>query len=337
MSALEQARISTTSPPLIEVRELTTAFPTPRGPAMAVNGVTFTLAEGETKGIVGESGSGKSITLRSLLGLIPDPGRVIDGQVLWRGDDLLAMSETELRAIRGAEISMIFQDPTSCLNPVYTIGAQIAETLRVKLNMTRGDAHDRAIELLDHVGIPAAKERFKAYPHELSGGMRQRVMIAIAIACKPRLLLADEPTTALDVTIQDQILTLLAELQVEFGMAMLLVSHDFGVVAQNCESVIVMYAGHIVEEAPIEVLFRTPRHPYTSGLLAALPSLEDPGRRGKLAQIGGQPPDLAQLADGCPFQPRCGGAREECSAVSMELERIGPGHRSACPYPVGSR
>ena len=323
---------ATGTPVLLEVKNLHTAFPTAHGSVMAASGVSFALAGNETKGIVGESGSGKSITLRSLLGLVPEPGRVIEGEVLWDGRDLLTLPAAELRAIRGREIGLIFQDPTSSLNPVYTIGEQIAETLRVKLGMPSRDARNRAAELLDHVGIPAAKSRLGSYPHELSGGMRQRVMIAIAIACRPRLLLADEPTTALDVTIQDQILALLAELQHEFGMAMILVSHDLGVVAQNCDSVAVMYAGHIVEDAPAKALFGAPRHPYTIALLEALPSIRSPGTRGRLHQISGQPPDLAQLPEGCPFRPRCPATRDACSAVGMELVTVGPAHQTACPF-----
>ena len=322
------------SPVLLEVRDLHTAFPASSGAVLAASGVSFSLAARETKGIVGESGSGKSITLRSLLGLVPEPGRVIEGEVLWDGRDLLKLSHAELRAIRGREISMIFQDPTSSLNPVYTIGEQIGEILRVKLGMGRRAARERAVELLDHVGIPAAGKRVGSYPHELSGGMRQRVMIAVAIACKPRLLLADEPTTALDVTIQDQILALLAELQDEFGMAMILVSHDLGVVAQNCDSVVVMYAGHVVEDAPATALFHSPRHPYTAALLKALPSLRAPGVRGRLAQISGQPPDLARLPEGCPFRPRCPSSRDACAGVTMELEAVGPAHATACPFPA---
>ena len=320
------------APSLLEVRNLHTAFVTPHGPILAAAGVSFSMAERETKGLVGESGSGKSITLLSLLGLIPEPGCIIDGEVLWEGRDLLQLSRNELRAIRGREIAMIFQDPMSSLNPVYTIGEQIAETLRVKLGMKGRAARERAAELLDHVGIPAARSRLGSYPHELSGGMRQRVMIAIAIACRPRLLLADEPTTALDVTIQDQILALLAELQDEFGMAMILVSHDLGVVAQNCDSVAVMYAGYVVEDGPAADLFTTPRHPYTIALLEALPTIRRAGRRGRLPQISGQMPDLAHLPPGCPFGPRCALVRSECAAVTMERLQVGPSHLSACPF-----
>jgi oligopeptide/dipeptide ABC transporter ATP-binding protein len=318
--------------PLLDVKNLCTAFVTPHGPILAAAGVNFTLGAGETKGLVGESGSGKSITLLSLLGLVPEPGSVIDGQVMWNGNDLLGLSKDELRRIRGGEIAMIFQDPMSSLNPVYTVGEQIAETLRVKLGMGGREAKDRAAELLDHVGIPDGKRRLRSYPHELSGGMRQRVMIAIAIACKPRLLLADEPTTALDVTIQDQILALLADLQDELGMSMILVSHDLGVVAQNCDSVTVMYAGHVVEDAPAADLFHSPRHPYSSALLAALPSLRRAGQRAPLPQISGQMPDLARLPEGCPFQPRCSSVREACGGVSMELIPVSANHLTACPF-----
>ena len=318
--------------PLLEVRNLHTAFAGAQGSIFAAAGVSFSLGEGETKGLVGESGSGKSVTLLSLLGLVPESGRVVEGEVLWGGRDLLQLPAAELRAIRGREIAMIFQDPTSCLNPVYTIGEQIAETLRVKLGLSGRAARDRATELLDHVGIPAAKARLGSYPHELSGGMRQRVMIAIAIACRPRLLLADEPTTALDVTIQDQILALLAELQHEFGMAMVLVSHDLGVVAQNCDSVAVMYAGYVVEDAPAEALFRNPRHPYTAALLKALPTIRTTGPRKRLYQISGQTPDLAQLPAGCPFRPRCPAARDACAEVTMEPLLVGEAHLTACPF-----
>ena len=324
-------------PPLLEVEGLFTAFPTTHGSVMAAAGVDLTVGARETKGIVGESGSGKSVTLRSLIGLVPEPGRVVDGTVRWQGRDLLSLSATELRAIRGREIALIFQDPTSSLNPVYTIGDQIMEVLRIKMGLGSRDARARAVELLDHVGIPAAASRLGAYPHELSGGMRQRVMIAIAIACRPKLLLADEPTTALDVTIQDQILSLLADLQDEFGMAMILVSHDLGVVAQNCDSVTVMYAGHVVEDAPAVELFRSPRHPYTIALLEALPSIRTPGTRGRLHQISGQPPDLSRLPEGCPFRPRCGHVRGGCASVTMELERVGPAHTTACPFTVEGR
>ncbi len=327
----QEAATLAAAEPVLEVRNLTTMFPTARGAAAAVNNVSFTVRPRETKGLVGESGSGKSITLRSLLGLVPWPGQVVAGSIRWGGRELVGMSEREMRKIRGREISMIFQDPTSALNPVFTVGEQIAETLRVHEHLGAREARRGAVALLDRVGIPAAAERARAYPHQLSGGMRQRAMIAIAIACRPRLVLADEPTTNLDVTIQDQILNLLAELQAEEGMSVILVSHDLGVVAQNADSLAVMYAGSILEDGPTAELFSEPRHPYTSALIGALPRIA-PARRGApLDTIGGQPPELDSLPSGCPFAPRCRFAREECGGIALELR--GPGdHRTACPF-----
>jgi peptide/nickel transport system ATP-binding protein len=322
-------RTELSAPPILEVRSLKTAFPTARGVALAVNNVSLSVAAGETKGIVGESGSGKSMTCRSILGLVPWPGQIIGGSVLWKGRELVGLPERKLRAIRGPEIAMIFQDPTSALNPVFTIGEQIAETMRVHLKLRSRQARREATELLGRVGIPSPRERYRAYPHQLSGGMRQRAMIAIAISCRPQLVLADEPTTNLDVTIQDQILNLLADLQAEYGMALVLVSHDLGVVAQNADSVAVMYSGFIVEQAPTASLFPDCRHPYTAGLIRALPSMR--GRAGApLEPIPGQPPELDALVAGCPFQPRCRFAREACSEVDMQLR--GDGHLSACPF-----
>jgi len=309
-----------------------TVFPTRSGVAVAANGVSFSIAAGETVGLVGESGSGKSVTCRSVLRLVPKPGEIIGGSVRFEGRDVLALSSRELRALRGAEISMIFQDPTSSLNPVYTVGDQLTEALRVQRGMSRRAARAEAAQLLDRVGIPSPRERLSAYPHELSGGMQQRVMIAIAISCRPKLLLADEPTTALDVTIQDQILSLLLELQAEEGMGILLVSHDLGVIAQTCDRVCVMYGGYVVEKAPTVELFGRPKHPYTAALLKAVPefALEQEGRR--LTPIPGQPPDLAALPEGCPFQPRCAFARADCAEVPMALETVGPQHSTACPF-----
>jgi oligopeptide/dipeptide ABC transporter ATP-binding protein len=242
------------------------------------------------------------------------------------------MSKRELERIRGKEISMIFQDPTACLNPVFSIGDQITEMLRVKLRMTHQKAVDRSVELLNRVGIPSPERRLVDYPHQLSGGMRQRVMIAIAIASQPKLLLADEPTTALDVTIQDQILSLMAEIREETGMSMILVSHDVGVVAQNADEVIIMYAGQIVERGAAGEVLHKPRHPYTRGLLSAIPKIEQVGQREPLEPIPGQPPNLADLPSGCPFQPRCSFKQNKCSGVSMELDRPEPEHGSACPF-----
>jgi oligopeptide/dipeptide ABC transporter ATP-binding protein len=316
---------------LLSVQDLVTVFPTSAGLAIAANGVSLELAAGETLGLVGESGSGKSVTCRSILDLVPQPGRIVSGSVRFRGREVLTLSAKELRRLRGSEISMIFQDPMSSLNPVFTVGDQITEPLRQHRGMGRREARREAVRLLDRVGIPAPKQRLRAYPHELSGGMRQRAMIAIAISCRPKLLLADEPTTALDVTIQDQILSLLLELKAEEGMAIVLVSHDLGVIAQTCDRVAVMYAGFVVEQAQTEALFTAPKHPYTSALLAALPELALLRGDRRLVPIQGQPPDLVALAPGCPFAPRCAHARAECSSVSMQLGGDET-HPTACPF-----
>lgn len=303
---------------------------------MAADHVSFTLEQGTTLGLVGESGCGKSVTLRALLGLVPYPGEVINGSISWNGSDLRLASAKRWTAIRGSQISMIFQDPMASLNPVLTIGQQLGETLRAKLNVDRREALERAIELLDRVGIPAPRARLSDYPHQLSGGMRQRVMIALAIAPKPRLLLADEPTTALDVTIQDQILSLLAEIRDELGMAIILVSHDVGVVAQNSDQMIVMYAGRIVEHGSTDEIIDAPRHPYTRALLGAMPTV-GPTHGRRLVPILGQPPNLAELPPGCPFAPRCLFATAACASISMELDVPLPGHGSACPFPTEER
>jgi oligopeptide/dipeptide ABC transporter ATP-binding protein len=270
------------------------------------------------------------VTLRSLVRMVPYPGEIVGGSLLWKGRDLRALDRAALTAIRGREISMIFQDPAACLNPVFTVGNQMTETLRVKAGLDRRAARESAIELLSHVGIASARERLSLYPHELSGGMRQRVMIAMAIATRPGLLLADEPTTALDVTIQDQILTLLAELKDETGMAMILVSHDVGVVAQNCDVIAVMYAGRIMESGPAGAVVRHPRHPYTRALLAAVPGLDAKRGRAPLNAIPGQPPNLASLPPGCPFQPRCAYRTDACASIPVILDAALPAHGSAC-------
>jgi oligopeptide/dipeptide ABC transporter ATP-binding protein len=315
---------------VLSVRDLVTVFPTRQSVAVAANGVSFDLRAGETMGLVGESGSGKSVTCRSILRLVPEPGQIVGGSIRFRDTDVLAFSRRQLRSVRGREISMIFQDPMSSLNPVYPVGDQITEPLRIHRGMGRREAREEATSLLERVGIPSPRERLESYPHELSGGMRQRVMIAIAISCRPKILLADEPTTALDVTIQDQILSLLLELQAEEGMAILLVSHDLGVIAQTCEQVTVMYAGYVVEQVATAALFERPQHPYTIALLKALPEFGAEGRR--LVPIRGQPPDLTALPPGCPFAPRCDHAREGCAEVSMALLETGPGHGTACAY-----
>jgi len=316
----------------LELRELTVAFPTRTGLAIAVNGVSLTVAPGKVTGIVGESGSGKTMICRAILGLIPWPGAILGGEIRWRGADLVSASRSALRRVRGREIAMIFQDPSSALDPVFTIGDQISEPLRVHLGLSRSAAEKEAIELLGRVGIPSPRERYNAYPHQLSGGMRQRAMIAIAISCKPELVLADEPTTSLDVTIQDQILGLLAELRDEYGMSMVLVSHDLGVVAQNADSVAVMYSGSVVETAPTRAIFSATRHPYTAALIQALPSIHVSEPRVALEPIPGQPPSLDSLPPGCPFAPRCRYTTDACREVDMTRVPVGPEHETACPF-----
>ena len=318
--------------PLLEVRDLYVGFPTLDGTLLAANRVNLSVRSGEVLGLVGESGSGKTVTCRSLIGLVPKPGETLSGEIVFDGRDLLQLSARELRRIRAHEIGMVFQDPASFLNPVYKVGDQISETLRVNLGMKRKEARTHGIELLRRVGIPSPDARFHDYPHQLSGGMQQRVMIALAIAPEPRLLLADEPTTALDVTIQAQILALLSSLQSETGMAMILVSHDFGVIAQHCHSVAVMYAGYVVEYGSVETIFSTPRHPYTQALLRSLLPLEARTDRTRLVSIPGQTPNLARLPAGCPFGPRCNHVRPTCSEVEMGLEAVGPEQLSACPF-----
>jgi oligopeptide/dipeptide ABC transporter ATP-binding protein len=316
--------------PLLEVRDLRVVFPTRTGLVFAADRVSFDVGHGEVLGLVGESGSGKSATCRAILGLVPPPGEILSGSVTLEGRDLRRASARELRAVRGRDVAMVFQDPLSALDPVFTIGDQLFEVLTRRLGLSRRQAAARAVELLDHVGIPSPKSRLGAYSHELSGGMRQRIMIALALAGEPRLLLADEPTTSLDVTIQDQILHLLLELRRETGMAMVLVSHDMGVIAQTCDRVAVMYAGRLFEVGPVGSVFARPQHPYTRALLAAIPSLE--GRGSRLRPIGGQPPDLARLPAGCPFAPRCEHVRSGCESISVELAGIEPEHATACPF-----
>jgi peptide/nickel transport system ATP-binding protein len=320
--------------PLLEVEDLETVLFTRRGLVKAVDKVSFSLNLGEMLAIVGESGCGKSMTALSLMRLVPDPpGRIAGGAVRLGGRDLLRLSEAEMRATRGNELSMIFQEPMSSLNPVLTIGAQIAEALRIHRDLPRSAARDAAIEMLRRANMPAAEQRAEAYPHQLSGGMRQRAMIAMALACGPKLLIADEPTTALDVTIQAQILDLLQELRRALGMGMILITHDLGVVAETADRVIVMYAGRKIEEAAVAALFARPRHPYTAGLLASMPRL--PGERGggasgRLAEIPGAVPSLDALPPGCAFAPRCAFADERCRREAPPYERKGPGHWAAC-------
>jgi oligopeptide/dipeptide ABC transporter ATP-binding protein len=315
--------------PLVQVRDLTIGFPAPSGTAVAVRGVSFEAQPGETLGIVGESGCGKSLSLRALLGLVPEPGAVLGGAIEWKGEADLVSEQRRLRAMRGREISMVFQDPMESLNPVYSIGDQLTEVLRRRAGLARGAARARAVELLERVGIPSARARLRDYPHQLSGGMRQRVMIAIAIACGPELLLADEPTTALDVTIQDQILSLIVELQQESGLTVLLVSHDLGVIAQMADRIVVMYAGRVVETGTVDEVLGAPRHPYTAALIASAPEAVEAG--GRLETIGGAPPSITELPDGCTFAPRCRHAQPRCAEVDMRLDREPGRHASACP------
>ena len=313
------------------MEDLHTGFPTLEGLLLATNGVSFTVERGATLALVGESGSGKSMTCRSIIGLVPKPGEVIDGRVVFNGRDLLGLSMAELRRVRGGEIGMVFQDPTASLNPVYKVGNQIVEVLKIQRGMGSRQATRRAIELLDRVGIASPETQFHSYPHEMSGGMRQRAMIASAIAAEPMLLIADEPTAALDVTVQAQIMALLSELQEDTGMAMILVSHDFGVIAQHCDHVAVMYAGYIVEQAPVQEIFDHPSHPYTQALLASIPHL-DAVNRSEIVPVKGQPPELSRLPSGCPFSPRCGFVRDGCDSVPMSLQAVAADHVTACPY-----
>jgi len=316
--------------PLLEVANLRTYFHTDGGTARAVDGVSFTLNEGEAVGIVGESGCGKSVTSLSILRLIAaPPGEIVEGSsVRLKGRELLALPEKQMREVRGNDIAMIFQEPMTSLNPVHKVGEQIAEAIRVHRKADRREAWSRAVEMLRLVGIPAPDQRAHDYPHQLSGGQRQRVMIAIALSCDPDLLIADEPTTALDVTIQAQILDLLSELRQRLGMALLLITHDLGVVAGVCDRVIVMYAGRIVEEGPVESVFADPRHPYTQGLLRAIPRLDAPAER--LATIPGQVPSPAAWPPGCRFHPRCPFAWADCAAAEPALQDVSGGHRSRC-------
>jgi oligopeptide transport system ATP-binding protein len=319
--------------PLLSVEDLHVRFWTRRGTVHAVNGISFDIAPGETLGIVGESGCGKSVTSLAILGLLSRNGRVESGKAVFQGQDLVRQTDRALRSVRGKEIAMIFQDPMTSLNPVLTIGRQIREALETHFGMGRKEAERTAVEALDRVGIPSAKARIRDYPHQFSGGMRQRAMIAMALACKPKVLIADEPTTALDVTIQAQILDLLRALVAEENAALILITHDLGVVAGMCERVNVMYAGMFMETGSAEQLFATPRHPYTLGLLQSVPRL-DAARRARLHPIEGSPPNMLQPPQACPFQPRC---RFEIDLSRREvppLVEIEPGHQVACFNPV---
>jgi peptide/nickel transport system ATP-binding protein len=315
-------------PELLHVDNLKTYFRGHGGVVKAVDGVSLSIAEGEVLGLVGESGSGKSMTCRSIMRLLPPSARIEGGQVYFRGQDVLGWSDAQLTAWRGAEVAMILQEPMTALNPVLTIGEQIVETIVQHEGVSRAQARTRAVDALHRVGIPAAQRRLDEYPHQFSGGMRQRAMIAIALACRPKLLLADEPTTALDVTVQDQIIRLIQDLQREMGMSVIWVTHDLGVVAQLCDRVAVMYAGQIVEMASVIDLYETSRHPYTRGLMESVPSGAARGRG--LIPIPGQPPDLLDLPPGCAFTPRCRHATERCAESEIPLRPVKSGHTSAC-------
>ncbi|WP_457108922.1 ABC transporter ATP-binding protein [Marmoricola sp. URHA0025 HA25] len=323
--------------PLLRVRDLSVAFADPQGRLVhAADSVSFDVQPKQVLGLVGESGCGKSATLRSLIGL-SSPGRILSGEVQLNGRDLLRLGIRELERVRGSEIGMVFQDAGSALNPVLSIGAQISEVLRVKRGLGRRDAMKEAVALLDRVGIPSAARRAHEFPHQMSGGMRQRVMIALAVAPRPALLLADEPTTALDVTVQDQVLALLADLREEEGMAMVLVSHDLGVIAQECDAIAVMYAGHLVEYGSVSEVLDSTRHPYTAALMASTLPTDRIKDRQPLASISGQPPQLSDLPEGCPFIPRCGYANADCALVDMTLDKPVPEHGSACVDPERMR
>jgi peptide/nickel transport system ATP-binding protein len=325
---------------LLSVEGLQTHFGMIDGVVRAVEGLSFTINAGETVAIVGESGCGKSVTSMSILRLVPTPPGKIAGRILFQGRDLLACSDAEMRAIRGKDISMIFQEPMTSLNPVLTIGRQIGESLRLHEGLSAREAERRAVEILTLVGIPAPARRVKEYPHQLSGGMRQRVMIAIALACNPKLLIADEPTTALDVTIQAQILDLMRDLQHRLGSAIMLITHDLGVVAEMAERVVVMYAGRKVEEGGVRDIFARPLHPYTRGLLGAVPKLGSSigtATRSKLTEIGGQVPSLRQPIVGCPFASRCPSVTDICRSMAPAVEEKRPGHWVACHHATRER
>jgi oligopeptide transport system ATP-binding protein len=316
---------------LLEVKNLRTYFWTEDGTVKAVDGINFTLRRGETLGIVGESGSGKSVTNLSIIRLIPNPpGKIVDGEILFAGQDLLLLSEDEIRKIRGRRIAMIFQDPMTSLNPFMKISRQLMEMTELHLGHTRSQAYEHAVKMLETVGIPDARERADNYPHEFSGGMRQRVMIAMALSCEPELLIADEPTTALDVTIQAQILELIKKLKQKTGTSVILITHDLGIVAGMTDHVVVMYAGKVFEQAPTRELFALPGNPYTKGLLRSVP---DPtAEQGKLYQIPGQPPDVARLGLGCPFAPRCDRVQEICRQEFPPFIQLAADHYSLCHF-----
>ncbi len=323
---------------ILEVRDLVVEFNTDRGRITAVKGVNLDVYKGKTLGVVGESGSGKSVTALSIMGLIPNPpGKIINGSIKYRGEELTTIPQNKMRKIRGNKISMIFQEPMTSLNPVFTVGNQIEEVLKLhQTELSKEQRHEKAIEMLRLVGIPSPEKRVKEYPHQLSGGMRQRVMIAMALSCEPDILIADEPTTALDVTIQAQILELMKKLQDELGMAIIMITHDLGVVAETCDDVAVMYCGKIVERGDVRTIFKHPQHPYTIGLLHSIPSYDSTTgeSKGRLATIEGMVPSLFDLPDGCSFQDRCKYACDECRQNDPQLKALSEGHEVSCFFPV---
>ena len=317
-------------PALLEVNNLATYFYTAEGVVKAVDGISYDLQPGETLGLVGESGCGKSVSALSVMGLIPwPPGRVVTGDIIFNGENLRAYDNKSMRSIRGKEIAMVFQEPMTSLNPVLTIGRQLTETMELHLSLNRGQAQNKALELIQRVGIPDAERRLKQYPHQFSGGMRQRVMIAMALSCSPKLIIADEPTTALDVTIQAQILELMQDLCKEFGAALIIITHNLGVIARYADRVNVMYAGRIIERGTAGDIYRNPKHPYTLGLLHSVPRLDEP-RKIKLDPIEGQPPDMINLPEGCSFRDRCRYAVEKCATEFPPLVEVEDSHVSAC-------
>ncbi|MFE7676480.1 ABC transporter ATP-binding protein [Streptomyces albidoflavus] len=316
---------------LLDVRDLQVEFHTREGVAKAVNGVSYSVDAGETLAVLGESGSGKSVTAQAIMGILDTPpGHITGGEIIFEGRDLLTLKEDRRRKVRGAEMAMIFQDALSSLNPVLTVGEQLGEMFTVHRGMSRKDAKARAVELMDRVRIPAATERVDQYPHQFSGGMRQRIMIAMAMALEPKLIIADEPTTALDVTVQAQVMELLAELQREYNMGLILITHDLGVVADVADKIAVMYAGRIVETAPVHDIYRAPAHPYTRGLLDSIPRLDQKGR--ELYAIKGLPPNLLAIPPGCAFHPRCPLAQPVCTTDVPPLYEVDPRRRSACHF-----